>query len=70
MEVAVAAKQATDADARAGVWVPLPGEPPASWNKSGTRGLWAVQTRQDDPIPCPEGCEEANPALVGRLVQA
>ena len=65
-----AAKMLTDADPRAGVWVPPVGAPPATWDKARSRALWAVQTRRGDPIPCPAGCTEADETLVGRLVGA
>jgi len=38
MADAVAAKRATDADSRAGVWVPVQGEPPARGGPGGHDG--------------------------------
>ena len=70
MAAAIAGKAVTDADTRAGVWVPLPGEAPMPVDLGGAMGMWAVQTRPDAPIPCPAGCMEANPDMVGRLVGA
>lgn len=70
MPAAVAAKAITDADSRAGVWVPVQGAPPASVNRSGTIGMIAVLTRANAPISTPHGMEEADPAIVGRLVGA
>lgn len=69
IEVAAAAKLATDIDARVSVWKPAVGQPPFAWNRSGTRAMWAVQVDPANPIPCPPGCEEADPVLVGRLVE-
>jgi hypothetical protein len=72
LDAAIAGKALTDAlpPEVAGVKVPMPGEPMRAWNKAGTRFLWAIQTRPDNPVPAPEGCEEADPALVGRMVGA
>jgi len=70
MDVAVAGKAETDADARAGVWVPEVGEAPRAVDVSGVMGMFAVQTRAGAPIPCPAGLLEADPAMVGRLVNA
>ena len=53
-----------------GVVVPVKGEPPRPWNLAGTRAIFAIQTRTDAPIECPEGLEEADPTIVGRLVGA
>jgi hypothetical protein len=70
MAAAVAGKLLTDKDQRAGVWVPLPGEPPRVVDVEGTMGMFAVQTRPDSPIPTPTGMLEADPAMVGRMVGA
>lgn len=70
MADAAVAKAMTDIDSRAGVWVPLPGDPPARVDLAGTMGMWAVQTRRSAPIPLPDGVMEADPAIVGRLVGA
>jgi len=67
---AVAAKALTDADMRAGVWVPVQGEPPLPVDVDGVMGMFAVQTRPDIPIPAPTGMLEADPAMVGRMVNA
>ena len=68
MAAVTAAKAITDQDTRAGAWVPLPGLPPAAVNLAGTVGMFAVMTRPNAPIPKPAGLEEADPAIVGRLV--
>lgn len=70
MAAAAAAKATTDADARVGVWVPLPGEPPQRVDKAGTTGMFAVQTRRSAPVETPAGVMEAEPAMVGRMVGA
>jgi hypothetical protein len=70
MAAAAAGKAITDADTRAGVWVPLPGEPPRAVDVDGAMGMFAVQTRVNEPVPRPEGLLEAAPDLVGRLVNA
>lgn len=70
MADAAAAKALTDQDQRAGVWVPVHGEPPAAVDLAGTMGMFAVQTRRAEPIPTPSGLMEANTAIVGRLVGA
>jgi hypothetical protein len=70
MADAVAGKALTDEDQRAGVWVPLPGEPPRAVDVNGVMGMFAVQTRPDNPIPTPAGLLEADPAMVGRMVGA
>lgn len=70
MADAVVGKALTDADPRVGVWVPLPGEPPANVDVAGTTGMFAVQTRRNDPITTPAGMIEAEPSLVGRMVGA
>jgi hypothetical protein len=53
-----------------GAVVPARGQPPFAWNVAGTRAMFAVHTRVTSPLPCPPGLEEADPALVGRLVGA
>ena len=68
MNIATAAKVITDADTRAGAWVPEPGKAPASVNLSKTVGMMAVLTRPSAPMPMPAGMEEADPAIVARLV--
>lgn len=70
MDAAIAAKAVSDAAPaeRLGVRVPLPGLPPVAATPS--LGMFAVQSRPDDPWPVPEGMEEAQPAIVGRLVGA
>jgi hypothetical protein len=68
MADAVAAKVLTDQDQRAGVWIPLPGEPPLPVDETNAVGMFAVQTRRGDPIPKPAGLRKANPRIVGRLV--
>jgi hypothetical protein len=68
--VATAAKAITDQDPRAGAWMPPQGEPPVSVDASGTQAMFAVLTRRHSPIPTPDGLLEANPSLVGRLVNA
>lgn len=70
MAVAAAAKLITDADTRAGVWVPLQGEPPRAVDVGGTMGMFAVQTRASAPVQCPAGMMEADPVMVGRMVGA
>jgi len=70
MAIAVEAKQAVDEDARAGVWVPMPGEPPAMMDSDGVMGMFAVQTRRSSPIAVPKGLFAAHPLLVGRMVGA
>jgi hypothetical protein len=67
---AIAGKALTDVDSRAGVWVPLPGEPPMPVDVEGVMLMFAVQTRPGDPIPTPSGMLEADPSLVGRMVNA
>ena len=64
---ATAAKLLIDQDARAGVWVPMAGEPPELVDVDGTRGMFAVQTRPSAPIPCPEGLVELRPDVIQRL---
>lgn len=68
LAVATAAKAVTDQDPRAGAWVPPQGEPPMAVDTSGVTGMFAVMTRRHSPIPTPDGMLEANPAIVGRLV--
>lgn len=68
MQVAMAAKAATDQDSRAGAWVPPQGEPPMAVDTSGATGMFAVMTRRHSPIPAPDGLLEASPAIVARLV--
>lgn len=70
MDAATAAKAAADKDSRAGVVVPVVGAPPMAVDTDETMGMFAVQTRPADPIPCPLGMREANPAMVGRMVGA
>lgn len=71
MAAAVAAKLVSDADsARCGAWVPPPGQPPVPVDTSGTFGMYAVQVRPENPLPVPAGLAEAQPDLVGRLVNA
>ena len=70
LEVATAAKLVTDQDARAGVWVPMSGAPPELMDVGGTVGMFAVQTRPSNPIPCPEGLKEMRPDIVGRMFGA
>lgn len=65
---AAARKAAMDYDPRHGAILPQPGDPPLPWNTARTRAIWAVQTRRGNPIPTPAGCDEADPAIVGRLV--
>jgi hypothetical protein len=67
---AVAGKLLTDEDQRAGVWVPLPGEPPRAVDVDGVMGMFAVQTRPENQIPTPAGLMQADPAMVGRMVGA
>lgn len=66
----MAAKTIIDNDARAGVWVPRQGEPPMVVDTTGAHFMFAVQTRRGNPIPTPAGLLEANPAMVGRMVNA
>lgn len=68
MADATAAKMLTDEDPRAGVWLPLPGEPPMPVDTAGAMGMFAVQTRPENPIPRPAALREANSAMVGRMV--
>jgi len=70
MAAATAAKASTDTDPRIGVWVPLPGEPPQRVDRNGTMGMFAVQTRRNNPVETPLGVLEAEPAMVGRMVGA
>jgi len=70
MAAAVAGKAITDADSRAGVWVPLQGDPPRAVDTTGTMGMFAVQTRAGQPIPTPPGLLAADPGMVGRMVGA
>lgn len=51
-----------------GVLVPPGG--PRRVNKTGTHAMWAVQTRPDNPMPCPPGMEEATEDMVGRMIGA
>jgi len=67
-EVVTAAKVIVDQDPRAGVWVPPQGEPPAPVDVSGTMAMFAVMTRRHSPIPTPDGLLQADPAVVGRMV--
>ena len=67
---ATTAKAVTDQDMRAGVWVPMQGEPPMLVDVGGTQAMFAVQTRQSDPIPTPGGLLAADPTMVGRMVGA
>jgi len=53
-----------------GVIVPPSGEPPRAWNLAKTRAIFAIQTRADMPVACPEGLEEADPSIVGSMVGA
>lgn len=70
MSAAVAGKAITDALAGevAGVKIPEPDEPPRAVDKSGTMGMFAIQTRPASPQQAPAGLLEADEALVGRLV--
>ena len=76
MAAAVAAKQSTDTDIRAGAWVPVQDEPPRAVDPRTQRvGMWAVQVRPDAQIPLSPAWEaagilEADPAMVGRLLGA
>jgi hypothetical protein len=70
MQAAIAGKATTDEDNRAGVWVPLQGEPPRAVDTTGTMGMFAVQTRAGQPIPTPPGLLAADPGMVGRMVGA
>lgn len=65
-----AAKTILDNDTRAGAWVPAQGEPPMPVDVGETQAMFAVMTRKVAPIPKPAGTFEANPALVGRMVNA
>lgn len=65
-----AAKAITDNDTRAGAWVPVQGDPPMPVDVGETQAMFAVMTREGAPIPTPTGLLEANPAIVGRLVNA
>lgn len=65
-----AAKAITDQDMRAGAWVPVQGDPPMLVDVGETQAMFAVMTRKVAPIPKPAGVIEANPALVGRMVNA
>lgn len=67
IDVATAAKLVIDEDPRAGVWVPMAGEPPELVDVEGTRGTFAVQTRPWNPIPCPEGMVELRQDIISRL---
>jgi hypothetical protein len=55
---------------RAGAWVPVQGDPPMLVDVGGTQAMFAVMTRKGAPIPKPTGVFEANPAMVGRMVNA
>lgn len=68
MATATAAKTSLDYDPRIGAMRPDPGQPPAPVDKEGTVGMFAVHSRPGNPIPCPPGMREADPALVGRLL--
>jgi hypothetical protein len=68
--VATAAKAITDQDSRAGAWMPPQGAPPIAVDIDGTQAMFAVLTRRHSPIPTPEGLLQADPAMVGRLVNA
>lgn len=61
-------KAECDVDARVGVWIPLPGEPPMPVDLGGNLAMFAVQTRPTEVISCPPDIMEANPAMVGRMV--
>lgn len=65
-----AAKAIIDNDVRAGAWVPVQGQPPMPIDVGGSQAMFAVMTRKGAPIPVPEGLLEADPATVGRLVNA
>lgn len=65
-----AAKAITDNDTRAGAWVPVQGAAPMPVDVGGTQAMFAVMTRKGAPIPKPTGVLEANPAMVGRMVNA
>lgn len=81
MPAAIAAKAITDADSRAGAWVPMSGDAPKlmtpdMWDVVGLPpqpapyGAFGALTRPNAPMPTPPGMEEADPAIVGRLVGA
>lgn len=65
-----AAKAITDNDTRAGAWVPVQGDPPMLVDVTGTQAMFAVMTRKGAPIPTPAGLLQADPAMVGRMVNA
>lgn len=69
-DVATAGKLITDAlpSEIAGVKIPLPGEPPMTWDEEGIRAMWAIQCRPDNIPETPEGCIRAKESLVGRMV--
>lgn len=70
MAAAVAGKAITDElpGEIAGVKKPLPGEPPMFVDTNGVLGMFAIGTRPEARVPCPEGLMEADRALVGRMV--
>ena len=51
-----------------GAILPLAGEPPMPWNVAGTKAMFAVWVRPGVSLPVPEGMDEADPSIVGRLV--
>lgn len=51
-----------------GAILPPVGEPPMPWNVSGTKAMFAVWVRPGVDLPVPEGMDEADPSIVGRLV--
>jgi hypothetical protein len=67
---AIAGKALTDNDVRAGAWMPEKGEPPMPVDVGGTMAMFAVITRRNAPIATPAGLMQADPAMVGRMVNA
>lgn len=53
-----------------GVIIPPIGGGVVAMDVAGDEAMFAVQTRDDAPIPTPEGLRVARPEIVGRLVGA
>jgi len=67
-ELAAAAKALTDADQRAGAWVPPIGAPAVAMDEDGTVVAFVVLTRAFDPIPDPPGLKRARAEVIGRMM--
>lgn len=69
MSTATAARAALIGDPRIGVMIPLD-DGPVAVDVEGTMGMFAIQTRPADPVATPAGLMQAQPSMVGRLVNA